>query len=359
MPRTSYKKISYASEASWLELRRNLGIGGSEAAVVMGLSPYKCSAELFFEKVLPTPPKKENLAMFMGKQQEDLTARLWEHYNNDGEHDFVARLYSGRPIRKARKTRHIFQSKRYPWMFATPDRVFTHVDANGKRHITCPLELKTISGWVVRKWDHGVPPMYIIQLMQYMHILNSAYGEMALLEDGRSLTVHAFEYAKDIADEIAEKTKVFWDNVLKTREELSGLISEVSLAHSTGSVDTAAELSRDLEAAVLDAAPPPDGSPAYEEFLKRRFSESTDAQVMPSEEMRGIVRAMCEIDEKIKELEDAKREKTSIIKNYMKDAAVLDLGIAGKITWRQNKNGQRVFRADRVNPNHLDDMIVL
>ena len=57
-------------EETWLQYRRN-GIGGSDAAAVIGLSPYKTARDVYFEK-LGREPEDNNtsgwVAMEVGKR---------------------------------------------------------------------------------------------------------------------------------------------------------------------------------------------------------------------------------------------------------------------------------------------------
>ena len=66
-------------EETWLQYRRN-GIGGSDAAAVIGLSPYKTARDVYFEK-LGREPEDNNtsgwVAMEVGKRLEDLVAAIF------------------------------------------------------------------------------------------------------------------------------------------------------------------------------------------------------------------------------------------------------------------------------------------
>ena len=57
-------KLSYKD---WLQVRRS-GIGGSDAAAALGLSPWKSALELWQEKVSgQRQPTQENEAMIWGR----------------------------------------------------------------------------------------------------------------------------------------------------------------------------------------------------------------------------------------------------------------------------------------------------
>ena len=61
----------------WLAFRRR-GIGGSDAAAVLGISPFRTGVDLYYDKLgLPVAESEENwVAMEMGNLLEDLVARI-------------------------------------------------------------------------------------------------------------------------------------------------------------------------------------------------------------------------------------------------------------------------------------------
>jgi putative phage-type endonuclease len=65
-------------EQDWLEWRRN-GIGGSDAPVIMGVSPWKDEADLWNEKVNAVYAQKVSPAMQHGKDKEEEALRECEN----------------------------------------------------------------------------------------------------------------------------------------------------------------------------------------------------------------------------------------------------------------------------------------
>lgn len=67
------------SREDWLDYRR-LGIGGSDAAAIMGLSPFATIRDLYFDKIGVTPvieEEEENwVAKEVGHRLEDLVAMI-------------------------------------------------------------------------------------------------------------------------------------------------------------------------------------------------------------------------------------------------------------------------------------------
>ena len=76
MPRKLVKTTDITRE-QWLEYRRT-GLGGSDAAVVMGLTPYRSKIELWADKTGRMPETEDNEAMRTGRDLQSASARLPE-----------------------------------------------------------------------------------------------------------------------------------------------------------------------------------------------------------------------------------------------------------------------------------------
>ena len=92
----------------WLEFRRQ-GIGGSDAAAVLGISPFRTGVDLYYDKLgLPVAESEENwVAMEMGNLLEDL----------------VARIFAKKTGLKVTPMKMMFQHPDHPWMLADLDRL--------------------------------------------------------------------------------------------------------------------------------------------------------------------------------------------------------------------------------------------
>lgn len=88
----------------WHEFRRQ-GIGGSDAAIIMGISPFRTRLELWQEKLELIPPPIVNSSMQRGVILEPVARRLYEQMTGIDVVD-VIRI-----------------SKEYPWMFSSLDGI--------------------------------------------------------------------------------------------------------------------------------------------------------------------------------------------------------------------------------------------
>ena len=90
----------------WLEYRRK-GIGGSDAAAVLGISPFRTGRDLYYDKLnIVTADDAENwVQMEVGTLLEPLVAKIFAHKTG-------YKIYR-RPF--------MFRHPQYPWMLADLD----------------------------------------------------------------------------------------------------------------------------------------------------------------------------------------------------------------------------------------------
>jgi putative phage-type endonuclease len=126
--------------ADWLEVRKQ-GIGGSDAAAAVGLSPYKSQLELWLEKTgrdadLPKPDAQDTREpVYWGTLLEPI----------------VAAAYTQQTGRKVRKVNAVLQHPQYSFMLANLDREIV-----GAPEVQI-LECTTAGEFGSRLWQEGVP----------------------------------------------------------------------------------------------------------------------------------------------------------------------------------------------------------
>ena len=94
------------SREEWLAYRRQ-GLGGSDAAAVLGISPFRTAVDLYYDKRnLPIEDDEGNwVAMEVGNLLEDL----------------VARIFAKKTELKIYRRKCMFQHPAHPWMLADLD----------------------------------------------------------------------------------------------------------------------------------------------------------------------------------------------------------------------------------------------
>lgn len=146
---------SNLSRDEWLDWRRK-GLGGSDAAAVLGISPFRTARDLYYDKLgVVTADDQENwVAMEMGNLLEPLVARIFEKKTG-------LKIY---------QRRCMFQHRAYPWMLADLDYLVELPDGS-----TAILEIKTTNYNAKDKWWYNgeeiVPVYYEAQGRHYMAVM--------------------------------------------------------------------------------------------------------------------------------------------------------------------------------------------
>ena len=250
-------KLSYAE---WLQVRRS-GIGGSDSAAALGLSPWKSALELWQEKTTgQSQPHQENEAMIWGRIMEPIIIK-----------EFVRR--TGLTVNPMRS---MLQATNWPWMLADLDGLIEDPQRG-----TGIFEVKTASAYKQGEWseDH-CPDVYLLQLAHYLAVTGLSYAVICVLIGGN---------------------KLHWITVDRDNELINSL---VSLEHTFWQY-------------VLTQSPPPvDGSTACAEMLSRRYPYSSNAAplILPTEADGWIEDYL-----KAKAEEDAATERKRLAENQIKE----------------------------------------
>lgn len=140
----------------WLEYRRK-GLGGSDAAAVLNLSPFRTARDLYFDKlgVVTADDQANWVALEVGNLLEPL----------------VARIFGKKTGLKIYQRKCMFQHPYYLWMLADLDYLVVLPDGT-----IAILEIKTTNYNAKDKWWYNgeeiVPVYYEIQGRHYMAVMN-------------------------------------------------------------------------------------------------------------------------------------------------------------------------------------------
>ena len=201
------KRKTFETRDQWLVGRYSQGIGASEAAAAVGMSPWQSPLDLWKVKSGITPPKNlsGNAAVEQGNRMEPI---LREFYA--GMHPEYAVEYHQYDI--------LYQDER-PWLFATLDGELIEVDT-GRRGI---LEIKTATpngkaGW--DKWANGnLPQNYYIQTIHQLLVTGFDFVRLfaALFSVNGDITLRGYEIEReDVKEDIEwllEQETEFWGKV--------------------------------------------------------------------------------------------------------------------------------------------------
>lgn len=171
---------------------RSKGIGGSEAGIVCGLSPWRTPVQLWMEKTGRVPA--ENL--------DDKEVVRWGHLLED----VVADEWALREGKKVHRVNDTLVSRHHDWMLANIDRRIVGLREG--------LEVKTASAWTEKNWGESgtddVPLFYLTQAVHYQHVLDYDAWNFGVLLGGNELRRYRVTRDRDSEGRLIELEAKFW-----------------------------------------------------------------------------------------------------------------------------------------------------
>lgn len=177
----------------WLEARA-IGIGGSDAAVIMGMNQYKSPYQLWLEKTgqVEPPDLSGNQYVYWGTKNESNIADWFQEE-------------TGKKVKRLGTLR----SKEYPFMLANVDRTVVGENAG--------LEIKTAGVRQYRKWkDDEIPDAYYCQCLHYMAVTGADYWYIAVLLGGNEAKWKRIERNEEDIQHLIMAETDFW-KLVETR----------------------------------------------------------------------------------------------------------------------------------------------
>lgn len=261
------------------EKRRKEGIGGSDAAGVLGLNPYKSSISVYMDKIDEVQ---------VGNSYEDEVSYRMELGNK--LKNFVANEFMLKTNKKVRNVNGILKNDKYPFALANIDRAIV-----GEKAF---LECKVTNSYSKKLWQKEVPIYYQVQCYHYMAVTGATHCYIAVLIGNEDLVIHKIERNEELINQIMDLEKSFWDKCV-----------------------------------LGNSLPIPDGSDDYSKMLQRLYKDSTDEELILFEKTDFLNRYddVCEL---IKDLEMEKKSVEQYLQLQMKEYEVAYLGDR-KITWKK------------------------
>lgn len=186
-------------EETWLEYRRR-GIGGSDAAAILGVSPFATARDLYYDKlklVSYEDPEDNWVQKRIGHLLEDLVAEIFH-------------VRTGYPIFQVKK---MFYHPVCTFMLADVD-YFVSLP-NGE---TAILEIKTTNYNATDHWwadgQETVPVNYEIQGRHYMAVMNLNHVFYCCLygNSEQETIIRHIERDRDYEEELIALEGDFWNN---------------------------------------------------------------------------------------------------------------------------------------------------
>jgi len=176
--------------ALWLEERRK-GIGGSDVAAIMGISPWKTAYQVYQEKRKEVKDWEGNEITEWGKRMEP-AIRQW---------------YSDKTGRSVRLPEKILFSQEHPFMFASMD---------GYTDDRRVVEIKTArygKGWGEPETNQ-IPDYYMVQVQHYMIVTGFEVADVPVSIGGGSPELYIVPADAELQTLIIEACAEFWQRVV-------------------------------------------------------------------------------------------------------------------------------------------------
>lgn len=283
----------------WLE-QRTKGIGGSDAAVIIGASPYKSPYRLYLEK------RGELLAT-----EEETESMRWGTLLEET----IAREYAARTERKIQRCQMQW-SKEHPFMYANIDRKIV-----GDPRGLGVLEIKSFSEYNRAKSDDASLDHVRYQAQHYMVVMGTQYrwASVSILFGGNKMRWFDFDRDDVIIRYLVQLESEFWQRV-------------------------------------QDGNPPPlMGHPDESDTVKGQYPSDNGEAVFLPDTALGYVHHLLDVREQIKCLEADKDADETQLKTYLGEAAEGIIPGFGSVTWKQAKpTVKTLFDVDSLKTQHPD-----
>jgi len=189
--------IQTADREQWLEVRSH-GIGSSDAAAVLGLSPWKSPLALYAEKVGLIEP--DDLS--------DLEHVRWGNILEEPIAERYSEVTGRTVVDPGRFTVDIHPE--HPFILASVDR---RIAGDGNGHGPGILEIKTASAYKLQDWQEEPPLPYQVQLQHQLMVTGCRWGSLAVLVGGQKFHYVDLERNDDFCRILLDAELEFWSRV--------------------------------------------------------------------------------------------------------------------------------------------------
>lgn len=192
-------------KTAWLERRRS-GIGGSDMAAILGISPWKSPLNVWLDKTeTGTPVDLPTVRMRVGTALEPLAAEMYEEQ-------------TGRKVRRCNALLH----KEGTHLVGNVDRLCYTQDGklpwSRKLGVVTDLALEIKTSSDLQEWD-DVPDHYKAQALHYMNLMPSvkAFDFPVLFIAKGTFRIYTVERDEDTIRDMESAAEAFWRDYVETR----------------------------------------------------------------------------------------------------------------------------------------------
>jgi len=200
METSNVKMISYRTRSGWLAHRN--GIGGSEAAAILGLNPYCNNVELWERITGRSKP-------------EDISKKPYVLYGTKAEKHLRELFKLDFPEYKVNyKANNVWTNDRYPFAHASLDGWLE--DQDGRMGIWECKTTNILQSMQKEKWNEKIPDNYYVQCLWYLAITEFDF------------CVLKAQLKSEFKDEIYLQTKHYKFERSEVQEDIDYLMEEAT-----------------------------------------------------------------------------------------------------------------------------------
>ena len=203
-------RISAKSHDEWLK-NRKVGIGGSDAAAILGISPFKTNVDLWLEKTGQ-------------KEPDDISNEEKVKYGHDAEDPLRTLFMLDHPEYELFHDEFmILQNTTYPFMQASLDGELTEI-ATGRKGIYEGKTTEIMNKKMLDEWKNGIPNHYYTQCLHYLIVTGYEFvwlrAKLKFVWDSNRQEIRDYYFTKEeVFDDmkyLLKKEEKFWnENILK------------------------------------------------------------------------------------------------------------------------------------------------
>jgi len=286
-------EIPFENETDWLDKRRE-GIGASDVAGILSVSPYSTPFTVWADKVIGVE-KDPTEGMRWGQKLENLVADEFEEQTG---------LYIG-------NRQMLVHHPEYPWAMATLDGLeYEGPVASGIGDNYRAIPFRSLGNYegktetLFGRWDE-IPDHYQIQVQWQLYVTGHDGGHIGCLHGGRQFEVYEFERDPGLINMILDR------------------VSEFRGKHLTGGLDG-------------ETPPPPevDGHQATTRVIADLWEPEGESVELEPKSVSDLV-SLRLIKAELKRLEDAKKELENRVKASLAEAETGLVDGVPVVTWRK------------------------
>jgi putative phage-type endonuclease len=271
----------------WLEQRRK-GIGGSDAAAILGLSKYRSAVDVWEDKLGLVEERPQTAAMAWGLRLEDAIASAYTET-------------TGIRVRKVPGIRRAHHVRDYP-MIASLDR-------RGEDGRVVELKKKRTDADLSEDGppEKRVPSDWYVQIQHYLEVVEADVADVAILVGGTDFRVISLPRDPDFGRDLRAEEGAFWREYVLTETQ------------------------------------PPVG-PDDLAFLSRKYPISADEEKIAPAEISALVEAYLDTVDGIEELETRRDDYRAKLEDFLGTAARL-VSSAGVVRWKSHERTSTSWKA--------------